>query len=84
MEHKSNPVSAISARASARRAPFLAAHLFAQMEQEHERAAGEWHAEWSVLVDLLRATGMPRDEAITVMLDAVSEGRGDVDQGERA
>lgn len=57
MAHKSNPIAAISARASARRAPFLAAHLFAQMEQEHERAAGAWHAEWSVLVDLLRATG---------------------------
>jgi adenylosuccinate lyase len=57
MPHKSNPIAAISARASARRAPHLAAHLFAQMEQEHERAAGAWHAEWSVLVDLLRATG---------------------------
>ena len=57
MPHKSNPITAISARASARRAPHLAAHLLAQMEQEHERAAGAWHAEWSVLVDLLRATG---------------------------
>ena len=57
MPHKSNPIAAISARASARRAPHLAAHLFAQMEQEHERAAGAWHAEWAVLVDLLRATG---------------------------
>ena len=57
MPHKSNPIAAISARASARRAPHLAAHLLAQMEQEHERAAGAWHAEWSVLVDLLRATG---------------------------
>ena len=57
MPHKSNPIAAISARASARRAPHLASHLFAQMEQEHERAAGAWHAEWSALVDLLRATG---------------------------
>ena len=57
MPHKSNPIAAISARASARRAPHLAAHLFVQMEQEHERAAGAWHAEWAVLVDLLRATG---------------------------
>ena len=27
------------------------------MEQEHQRAAGAWHAEWQTLSDLLRATG---------------------------
>jgi 3-carboxy-cis,cis-muconate cycloisomerase len=27
------------------------------MEQEHERAAGAWQAEWGTITDLLRLTG---------------------------
>jgi 3-carboxy-cis,cis-muconate cycloisomerase len=50
-------VAAISARACARRAPGLAATLFAAMEQEHERAAGAWHSEWPTLSELLTTTG---------------------------
>ncbi len=57
MPHKRNPVAAISARACARQAPGLVATLLACMEQEHERAAGAWHAEWAPLRALLVATG---------------------------
>ncbi|MDR7273719.1 lyase family protein [Catenuloplanes atrovinosus] len=57
MPHKSNPIAAISAAASAARAPGLAATLFAAMAHEHQRAAGSWHAEWLPLTDLLRAVG---------------------------
>ncbi|MGY1744344.1 3-carboxy-cis,cis-muconate cycloisomerase [Blastococcus sp. SYSU D00695] len=57
MPHKHNPVAAVSARACARRAPGLVATLFAAMEQEHERAAGAWHAEWPTLTDLLVTVG---------------------------
>jgi len=57
MPHKSNPVAAISARACARRAPGLVATLYAAMEQEHERGAGTWHAEWPTLTDLLGTVG---------------------------
>ncbi|SNS19993.1 3-carboxy-cis,cis-muconate cycloisomerase [Geodermatophilus saharensis] len=57
MPHKRNPVAAISARACARRAPGLVATLLGAMEQEHERAAGAWHAEWPTLTDLLVAVG---------------------------
>ena len=57
MPHKRNPVAAISALACARQAPGLVATLFAAMEQEHERAAGAWHAEWRPLTSLLLATG---------------------------
>jgi 3-carboxy-cis,cis-muconate cycloisomerase len=57
MPHKRNPVAAISARACARQAPGLVATLLASMEQEHERAAGAWHAEWAPLRALLVATG---------------------------
>ena len=57
MPHKNNPVAAVSARAAARRAPALVATLLASMEQEHERAAGAWHAEWPSLSDLLSTVG---------------------------
>lgn len=57
MPHKHNPVAAISARASALRAPGLVSTLLSGMAQEHERAAGGWHSEWETLSDLLRCTG---------------------------
>lgn len=57
MPHKRNPVAAVQARAAARRAPGLVATLLSCMEQEHERAAGAWHAEWVPLSDLLASTG---------------------------
>jgi 3-carboxy-cis,cis-muconate cycloisomerase len=57
MPHKRNPVAAISARACARQAPGSVATLLASMEQEHERAAGAWHAEWAPLRALLVSTG---------------------------
>ena len=57
MPHKSNPVAAVSARAAARRAPALVATLLACMEQEHERAAGAWHAEWLPMSELLGTVG---------------------------
>ncbi len=57
LPHKRNPVAAVSARAGALRAPGLVAGLLSGMAQEHERAAGAWHAEWQALSDLLRCTG---------------------------
>ena len=58
MAHKRNPVAAVSARAAALRAPGLVATLLvAAQVQEHERAAGGWHAEWLTLADLLRTVG---------------------------
>jgi 3-carboxy-cis,cis-muconate cycloisomerase len=57
MPHKRNPVAAISARACARQAPGLVATLLANMDHEHQRAAGAWQAEWRPLTELLRSTG---------------------------
>jgi 3-carboxy-cis,cis-muconate cycloisomerase len=57
MPHKRNPIAAITALAAARQAPGLVATLLSSMEQEHERAAGAWHAEWSPLRALLGTTG---------------------------
>jgi len=57
MPHKRNPVAAIVILGCTRRAPGLLATLAACAEQEHQRAAGAWHAEWQTLADLLRLTG---------------------------
>ena len=57
MPHKRNPVAAVNARASAKRAPGLVATLLSCMEQEHERASGAWQAEWVALSDLLSTVG---------------------------
>ncbi|MET8359558.1 3-carboxy-cis,cis-muconate cycloisomerase [Micromonospora sp. NPDC005171] len=57
MPHKRNPVDSILVTAAARRGPGLVATLFATAVQEHERAAGGWHAEWEPLLDLLHVAG---------------------------
>jgi 3-carboxy-cis,cis-muconate cycloisomerase len=76
MAHKANPVAAITARACAARAPGLAATLFASMEQELQRAAGRWQAEWVTLSDLLRCTG----SAVAWLLDCLQNLVIDVDR----
>ncbi len=57
MAHKRNPVAAVSVIACARRVPGLVATIFAAMEQEQQRAAGAWQAEWGTLGELLTLTG---------------------------
>lgn len=57
MPHKRNPVAAVLVLGCAKRAPMLLATLAAAAEQELQRAAGAWHAEWEPLSDLLRVTG---------------------------
>lgn len=57
MPQKENPVGAVCALACTRRVPGLVATLLTAAEQEHERAAGAWHAEWESLCELLRLVG---------------------------
>lgn len=57
MPHKQNPIGSIAVLGCSRRVPGLVATLFAAAEQEHERAAGAWHAEWETLTELLRLVG---------------------------
>ena len=58
LPHKQNPIGAVRARACAERVPPLAALLFGAMAaQEHERAAGAWHAEWEPFAQILGLTG---------------------------
>ncbi len=56
MPHKHNPVDSVAAVAAATVTPQLAAALLTAMMQEHERAAGAWHAEWIVLPQLCSLT----------------------------
>ncbi len=56
MPQKRNPVAAPAVRAAALRANGLAADLIAALPQEHERGAGGWHMEWTVLPDLFLGT----------------------------
>jgi len=57
MPHKRNPIGAVLALACARRARADAGLLLESVVQEHERAAGAWHAEWGALTGVLAATG---------------------------
>jgi 3-carboxy-cis,cis-muconate cycloisomerase len=67
LPNKRNPIAAIAAVACAERAPGLATTLLSSMLQEHERAAGAWHAEWLALADLLSTTGA----AVAWLLDSL-------------
>jgi 3-carboxy-cis,cis-muconate cycloisomerase len=57
MTHKHNPVAAVSVLACWRRIPGLVTTMLSSMEQERERAAGAWQAEWGTITELLRLTG---------------------------
>jgi 3-carboxy-cis,cis-muconate cycloisomerase len=56
MPHKRNPVAAVVILGCTRQVPGLLATVTASAEQEHQRAAGAWHAEWQPLSSLLRLT----------------------------
>jgi 3-carboxy-cis,cis-muconate cycloisomerase len=57
MAHKHNPVGAVSVLACTKRVPGLVATVLACMEQEHERAAGAWQAEWGTQTELIGLAG---------------------------
>jgi len=57
MPHKRNPVASIAILGCTKQVPGLLATLAAASEQELQRAAGAWHAEWEPLTALLRLTG---------------------------
>jgi 3-carboxy-cis,cis-muconate cycloisomerase len=56
MPHKQNPVAAIVLLGHTKQAPHLYAALASAAEQELQRAAGAWHAEWLPLSRLLTLT----------------------------
>ena len=58
MPHKANPIGCSLAIAAGLRTPGLVASYLSAMVQEHERAAGGTQAEWSIISDLVQATGV--------------------------
>lgn len=67
MPHKRNPVASVLVLGCTRRAPGLLATLAQAAEQELQRAAGAWHAEWETLSDLLRLTGSAASWSATLL-----------------
>jgi 3-carboxy-cis,cis-muconate cycloisomerase len=57
MPQKHNPVRSVLARACAELVSGYASVLARSVVQEHERAAGAWHAEWEALSGALAYTG---------------------------
>ena len=58
MPHKRNPVASVLIRAGRACAPRAGRHAASpRCAQEHERAAGAWHAEWAPLRELLHLAG---------------------------
>jgi len=57
MPNKRNPVASVAILGCSRQVPGLLATLVASAEQEHQRAAGAWHAEWQPVSDILRLAG---------------------------
>ncbi len=57
MPHKHNPVAAIAVIGCTRQIPGLVGTLLASAEQEHQRAAGAWHAEWLPFSQMLARAG---------------------------
>jgi len=52
MPNKHNPVASIAILGCTRQVPGLLATVLASAEQEEQRAAGAWHAEWQPLAQL--------------------------------
>jgi 3-carboxy-cis,cis-muconate cycloisomerase len=71
MAHKRNPVGAVSVLACAKRTPGLVATALAAMEQEHERAAGAWQAEWGTFTELLGLTASATAWASELLEDLI-------------
>jgi 3-carboxy-cis,cis-muconate cycloisomerase len=57
MPNKNNPVASVAILGCARQVPGLLATIVASAEQENQRAAGAWHAEWQPFSDILRLAG---------------------------
>jgi 3-carboxy-cis,cis-muconate cycloisomerase len=67
MPHKRNAVRSVVILGCTKRAPGLLATLAGAAEQELQRAAGGWHAEWEPLTDLLRLTGSAASWSVSLL-----------------
>jgi 3-carboxy-cis,cis-muconate cycloisomerase len=67
MPHKRNPVTCAAILANATRVPHLVGSMLSSMIQEHERSAGNWHAEWEVLTDIICLTAGSLEKTIELI-----------------
>jgi len=61
MPHKRNPAGCAVALASATRMPALMSTVLTSLVQEHERAAGAWHAQWPAIIEAVQVMGAAAD-----------------------
>lgn len=66
MPHKRNPVNSIVCISIAQRIPFLVASIMSGMAHDHERATGNWHAEWETMASIVQLTAGSLSQAITL------------------
>ncbi|MGL4728933.1 MAG: 3-carboxy-cis,cis-muconate cycloisomerase [Bosea sp. (in: a-proteobacteria)] len=67
LPHKRNPVATHAMLAIARLSPGLVGTMMATQVQAHERAVGDWPAEWVVLPDLVSHTGAALNHALAML-----------------
>ncbi|GLW66829.1 3-carboxy-cis,cis-muconate cycloisomerase [Actinomadura rubrobrunea] len=67
MPHKRNPALATLVRSAALQVPAYAQIVFAAQAAPHERPAGEWHAEWQPVREMLRLTGGAAETAAELL-----------------
>lgn len=67
MPHKRNPAGSVVALASFARIPGLVGTYVSLMVQEHERAAGNWQAEWQTVAEVVTCTA----STVAAVADAV-------------
>jgi 3-carboxy-cis,cis-muconate cycloisomerase len=72
--HTHNPVAPVAILGCTRQVPGLLATLVAASEQELQRAAGAWHAEWQPLTALLRLTGSASSWAAELLCGLAVDG----------
>ena len=67
MPHKRNPVTCAAILANSTRVPHLVGSMLSSMVQEHERSAGNWHAEWEVLTEIMLLTAGSLEKSIELI-----------------
>ena len=71
MPHKNNPTGCVVTLAAAEHLPGLISSYLAGMTQDHERAAGEWQAELSLVARAVQAAGLAA-ESIAEVVESLS------------
>lgn len=67
MPHKRNPAHCAMILAAATRVPGLVSTYLSAVVQEHERAVGGWHAEWTTIADVIQTTGAALAASVDVV-----------------